>query len=255
MARKVRKTGTGKQTPNVEVAYEGRINPPLSTETSYVQRAPLVTILRDFGSVWFLSLVGGGLVWLVGDYFDLGWLRITGISLGVLTAIGLTWLISGAQVAVCPYCGKKTGRGVRSHITLKDNREQIECEKCHEWLISNKGMVRAFNEEDARRRTRFSAPLYWNAVWPGECIVCGRPPTRRLKAPGVGGASLARLKVGALAAAAFAVNNVPYCAAHEDAVRLGKQDEYLRLIFPNLAMMRRYLAGNSEGNRRLVKAK
>jgi hypothetical protein len=185
----------------------------------------------------------GGLAWLIGHLFDVGWLRITayviagiGVPLGGFTALT-------ARVAACPYCDVQQGRGAYDGLSSSDHNEQKECGHCFEWLVSHEGKLRAFTDEDAAGKARFDAPAFEQGVWPPGCAVCGGAADRVEEARKVK-VELSQLLVGTLAVASGSIRNVPSCAEHSGGITVDIRDDYLRVNFPSYAARRRYVAAN-----------
>lgn len=87
------------------------------------------------------------------------------------------------------------------------------------------------------------APVFDNGVWPNECVSCGDAITHYGKAKHTK-INAEQLLVGALSVSSGSVSKIPYCDRHNNVIGLKIKDDYLRVIFPDFEMMKRYLAVN-----------
>lgn len=191
------------------------------------------------------GLIVGGIILGIGFAADLSWVKWTGAILGgLIVVVGVFIRGFFLKVAHCPYCDFELGNTLDDDVNKVDDNEQVECSNCREWLLSHKGVVRAFSSEDAGLRDlKFTAPVYEGGVWQNECVVCGAQPARGqdLKKTKMDGIVLV---VGRISVSTATVSNVPYCETHWDAVQLGVKDDYPRLTFDDYDARRRYIAVN-----------
>lgn len=231
--------------PSATPVYQGALHPPWAAGPTKKVPAGGSVKLRALRTFVFLGLfVGGffaaaGLV-LVGE---------EGLLMGLMV-MGLFLLLGGAvsftlQRAPCPYCQGMLGGTFTSGLTLRDEKQQFECPHCFEWLVSDKAIVRALQDEDVVFAMVYSCPVFRNGGWPAECIACGAPAIRRMEAKTLQAGSLP-LGTGAVADSAGAVKRVPYCEAHEAEVFAHQGDRgELLLLFKDYGARRRYLAANA----------
>lgn len=231
--------------PSARISYQGSLNPPWAPGASKKVPAGGAVKLRALRTFVLLGLFLGGFfaaagLMLVGE---------EGLLVGVLV-MGLFLLLGGTvaftlQQAPCPYCQRMLGGTFMSGLTLRDDKQQLECPHCFEWLVSDKGTVRALRDEDVAFAMLQSCPVFWNGVWPDECIACGAPASRRMEAKTLQAGPLP-LGTGAVADATGSVRRVPYCEAHEAQVVVHQGDHgELLLLFMDYAARRRYLAANT----------
>src|SRR5258708_5519200 len=163
-------------------SYVGKIFPPYSDEVTQLSPTSAgAKAVKILGAVVGLVIVGG-IIWLVGWLFDWKWVRFAGIAIGICGTIAAIRNIIKSQCAPCPYCHKDVGSESLVHLSLDEKNRQFACESCREWLISDRGQIRAFRETDIGDKKEFDCPVIANGVWPDECIVCGAPATRHLNA-------------------------------------------------------------------------
>src|SRR4051812_40626899 len=221
-------------------SYVGKLFPPYSDEVTPLRptsaSAKVVKILYAVLG----SAVVGGIVWLVGQLFDWKWVRYAGIALGVYMLIETIRTMLKSQCAACPYCHKEVGSKSLLQLSVEDQNKQFACESCFEWLISDRGQIRAFRETDIGDRKEFDCPVIANGVWPDDCIVCGASATRHLNARTLN-VGLASLLVGRLSVSYGSVKNIPYCDVHEAAVTVKTVDGKIWADFNDYASRRRYL--------------
>lgn len=231
--------------PSTPIPYQGSLNPPWATRATKKVPAGGGVKLRALRVFVLLGL-------LLGGFFAAAGLVLVGeegLLVGVMV-MGLFVLLGGTvaltlQQAPCPYCQGMLGGTFTSGLTLRDTKQQFECMHCFEWLVSDKGTVRALRDEDVVFAMVLSCPVFWNAVWPGECIACGAPASRQMEAKKLQAGPLL-LGTGAMEEAAGAVKRVPYCEAHEAQVFLHQGDHgELLLLFMDYAARRRYLTVNA----------
>src|SRR5579872_1769648 len=140
-------------------SYVGKIFPPYSDE---------VTTLRpNSGSAKagkiFYAVLGsaaiGGIVWFVGLLFDWKWVKYAGIAIGVYVLFEAIRSLLKSQCAACPYCRKELGSKSLLHLSVDDKNKQFACESCFEWLISDRGQIRACRETDIADKREFDCPV------------------------------------------------------------------------------------------------
>jgi len=224
-------------------SYVGKLFPPYSDE---------ITALRPnsgsakAGKIFYAvlgSAIIGGIVWFVGLLFSWKWVKYGGIAIGVYVLIDAIRTMLKSQCAACPYCNKEQGSKSLLQLSVNDQNKQFACEGCFEWLISDRGQIRAYRETDTGDRREFDCPVIANGVWPNECIMCGAPATRFLQARTFN-VGLASLLVGRLSLSYGSVKNVPYCDVHEAAVTVKSVDGKIWAGFNDYAARRRYLHVN-----------
>lgn len=231
-----------------EVAYGGSLFPPFTSRVTEMSPAPPWLKLKKVAATVTMALFFGALFAGIGLLVGWGWLLLLGCLLTtILLCLGL-WLGLTAQLASCPYCDQTLGEKSLESLSSNEKETRLICPHCYEWLICNKGKVRAFTEEDAQKEKEFSAPVFEEGTWPKECILCGQPPTRYLKAPHES-PGLDRLLLGKLTSIHDTIEDIPYCDDHEDLISLRVSEGKLYLIFPRLEMQRRYLALNHHKKR------
>lgn len=222
--------------------YGGKICPPLSDEVTTLHANSAGAKTGKIFCAILGSVVVGGIVWFVGLIFDWKWVKYAGLALGVYVLISAIRAMLKSQCAPCPYCHKEVGKSL-VHLSVDDRNKQFACESCFEWLISDKGQIRAFRETDIGNRKEFDCPVIANGVWPDECIVCGAPVSRRLLARTFN-VGLASLLVGRLSLSYGSVKSIPYCDLHDAAVRVKAVDGKIWADFNDYAARRRYLHVN-----------
>jgi hypothetical protein len=228
-----------------DTVYAGAIHPPATDRVTELQSASIWIKLKKISFFIFCGTFLGALIWLAGSLFELGWLEITGIALGIVVAlVGVILALTG-KVAPCPYCGKIVGAGTTDSVSGSDNPEHIECDHCFEPLVAERGKVRPLNEADLVGKDAIEVMALKDGVWPKECIVCGAPPTHVEEARVVK-PEYAKLLIGAVSVQSGKLRGVPYCDRHSGAVRLNIRDDALRVVFDRLDMARRYLAVNAK---------
>jgi hypothetical protein len=232
------------ETPTITtIHYSGLIHPEYSKVISTVGPATIGSKLKKI----FIAFIGSGFVagicYGAGHSFGWAWLQYTGFGLGGLIFVISIYEAIGSQFAPCPYCGDQLGKTSDVTISKKDTHKQIECPKCFEWLVSEMGQVRAYKETDIKDEKEFISPLFVSGIWPNECIVCGKPVVKYCEAKNTK-LNVGKLLVGRISVAWGSIKNVPYCAEHEDVVKLKVDDPKMNLIFNDYAARRRYLAVN-----------
>jgi hypothetical protein len=223
--------------------YSGTIHPPVSDKISEMAAATGAVKMKKIAATLAAAVFICGIFWVAGWLLEWNWLKITGYLLtGLFLIYGVVSALT-AKVTSCPYCGAKLGATAGTDLSASDTDHRIECDHCFEWLVSHKGQVRAFTEQDSGELKEIEAPVFEGSVWPDECIICGAPPTHVEKAVQTK-VELGKLLVGTLSVAAGSVSNLPYCDQHSGAVSLSIEGDQLRLVFPDLGARRRYLHVN-----------
>ncbi|MDB6026114.1 MAG: hypothetical protein JWM68_2337 [Verrucomicrobiales bacterium] len=171
------------------------------------------------------------------------WSTYAAIAAGLYFLIATIRSMLKSQCASCPYCGFEVGSKSLLQLSLNDKDLQFACERCYEWLVSDASKVRAFRETDVGSKKEFDCPVIANGVWPNECIVCGAEATQRLSARTFG-VGLSSLLIGRLSVSYGSVKNIPYCAAHTDAISVKDSDNKLWAVFNDYSARRRYLYVN-----------
>jgi len=224
-------------------SYVGKIFPPYSDQVTPLRSTSGST---KAGKIFYAVLVSaliGGIVWFGGLLFGWKSVEYVGIAIGVYLLVETTRSMLKSQCAACPYCHKDLGSKSLLHLTVADQNKQVACERCFEWLISDRGQIRAFRETDIGDRKEFDCPVIANGIWPDECIVCGATTSRHLNARAFD-VGLASLLVGRLSLSYGSVKNIPYCEVHEAAVVVKPVDGKIWADFNDYAARRRYLYAN-----------
>jgi len=153
---------------------------------------------------------------------------------------------AGEPRASCPACsGELSNLG--KHLEGKD----VQCQRCFEYSLVRGGSVRPLDPDKVPANMSFEAPLYQETRWPRACVTCGAPPTR-LDELSSSGLSAAHLAAGRVRWSSVKIGGVPYCDAHRGDLRIKiRPDKTVRLLWPSLRMMRRYLAANRQSGRAL----
>ncbi|TND05868.1 MAG: Uncharacterized protein FD123_3559 [Bacteroidetes bacterium] len=232
--------------------YTGRIHPPYSTVVTLTSPASSGAVFKKIMIGLLVAFFIGGVLITGGVKEELDWLLYTGIGVGVLIVAISIYMAMTAQKANCPYCNAMLGDTASLTLNPTDDNEQIECPVCFEWLVSHQGTLRAFTQADIGKKTEFDCPVFMFANWPQECIVCGAPAVRFLQAKRTK-LEAGKLLIGKISVSWGSINNIPYCGFHHDAVGVNMRDSFLRAVFYDYDMRRRFLAVNSV--RRPVKKK
>lgn len=223
--------------------YTGQVHPPFTeVVTLMTPSGGRARAKKIFGGVIGGGFVGG-IVMAGGDHEGIPWLFWTGVGIWVLITLAVTVQAMKSLQSRCPYCSSEIGSSSTLTLNPNDKNEKIECPVCFEWLISHEGTLRAFRPEDIGERKDFDCPVFINARWPNECIVCGAPAVRGLQAKRIK-IDLDKLLVGKLSVASGSVSHIPYCAVHQNAVNVDVRNGQLRVLFYDYAARRRYLAVN-----------
>ncbi|TNE45652.1 MAG: hypothetical protein EP343_26240 [Deltaproteobacteria bacterium] len=223
--------------------YVGQLHPPTTERVSQLVPASVSIKLKKLVFLLFGGAVIFGVLYFLGSLFSAGWLQTTGYVLGGLCIPLSIWIGLTAKVAPCPYCDGVVGAGAYDTIAMDDEAEQMECEHCFELLLTENGTVRALTEDNTPKPGSFTVSVVANGHWPEECIVCGAPPTH-FDAVKKNKLEVEKLLLGSLSVQSGKIDGVPYCDQHGDAVSLAISDDKLKVVFPELAMARRYLAVN-----------
>lgn len=219
-----------------------------ATNITTIEHAPLLLKLKHF----FWLIIGAafvyGVLWVIGGLFSLGWLTYVNYVLTGLLVLAAFFVGITAKTAKCPYCNADLGKGDFDVVNSDDENAKLECNYCHQWLISNQGEVRSFTFEDAKGRSHFEAPVLKDGIWPDCCIVCGAEATRvgEVKKKKM---NWGALLVGSISVSSGSIKNIPYCDEHFGQVELTIKDDYLRLKFPEYEQLLRYLAVNGQGKK------
>lgn len=206
--------------------------------------APLGLRLKKTGLVLLGAIFLGGLLMAGSNVMGWNWLFWTGLVVGLLLAIMAFVMGLQAQLAPCPYCGSLVGLDSDNDLLKSDDNEPKECQKCHEWLLSNQGSLSpmddaAFDKANGKARP----PLFEDGRWPDECVTCGAPTTRhiQLSKNSIDGYALL---VGSIRTRSAKVHDVPYCNDHDDQVKLEFNDDTPVFKFKDFGAMRRYVNVN-----------
>ena len=224
-------------------SYVGKLFPPYPDELTPLRPTPgSAKAGKIFYAVLGSALIGG-IVWFVGLLFNWRWVRYAGIAIGVYVLVASIRNMLKSQCAACPYCHREAGSKSLLQLSVDDQNKQFACESCFEWLISDKGQIRAYRETDIGGRKEFDCPVIAKGVWPDECITCGAPATRHLQAKTFN-VGLGSLLVGRLAVSYGSVKNIPYCDLHDAAVTVKTVDRKIWANFNDYSARRRYLHAN-----------
>lgn len=196
---------------------------PSEVRTARLLQAAFGLVL---GAVAFVLYLNGHMFWTVV------------FSLGATFFLALMFM-PNSKVAICLYCGH---RNIGSD--MQDEKKELQCERCYEYLVVDRGTVRAMAADTVSEQPRFVTPVFQDAEWPVACAACGAVPTRfdELKSTSV---NVVALAIGRVRTMSGMVRGVPYCDQHKECVTLSvTQDRKLELKWSSLRMMRRYLALN-----------
>ncbi|MDX2362667.1 MAG: hypothetical protein QNK23_17795 [Crocinitomicaceae bacterium] len=211
-----------------------------------------VKIKKVFLSILIAIFLGGVIVG-VGYAGEQNWLKITGYIVGGVILVGGILISLNSKISNCLYCEHELGKTLDDTMTKQDENEKIECGNCHEWMISHEGSIRAFTQEDTEiYKKSISAPVFEAGGLQNECVICGAPPINYEKAKKTK-MNAERLLVGRLSVSTASIGNIPYCSEHTGAVELEIKEDYLRLTFPKVDMMKRYLAFNEGKMEKMIK--
>jgi hypothetical protein len=230
------------------VAYHGNLKPEYARTVSDLQSTGAgVRIKKIFRSIiagLIIGAIAGAIcVGIAGKHARWPVYVFAGVALVVMVMEGSS--IFKSQHAACPYCNADIGKASAVDITRTDKNVKVECPKCFEWLCSSEGQLRAFKPEDITDQKEFSSPVFTSGHWPAECIVCGKAVVKYGEAKHTS-MNVGKLLVGKISVAWGSVKNVPYCAEHEDQVKLKVDDKEMFVLFNDYAARRRYLAVNPE---------
>lgn len=229
-------------TPNVQAnsgLYHGHIVPYYPSGSTKNTSAPLVTRIGKFFIYLFAAVFIGGIIAAIGSGAELNWLIYTGIGVGVIMFVAGMYQVFTLQLGTCPYCHQEIGKTSDLALSSGDDNSQVECPVCTNWLISNKGELRAFTAADIKDTTTFKCKVMENSTWANECIVCGAPPTRYIELKNTN-LNAGMLLVGRLSVSWGTLKNAPYCDQHMDAVSLKVEHKTMYLKFENFDTMKRY---------------
>jgi hypothetical protein len=149
-----------------------------------------------------------------------------------------------AAVAPCPYCGSMVGNAEDDFMVITDKNRAVECQHCHEWLISGNRQLRPIDEATHIANTEVRAPVFEYGTFPNECLTCGAPPVRH---DSIVKTSLQPewLLLGGIVTNKSYIQGIPYCHAHADQIKFYYLRGKSRFRFQDLAPMRRYLTLNT----------
>jgi hypothetical protein len=236
------------ETATAITTYLGSLKPEYSKMVSDIQPTSFGTRIKKF----FTALFGGAIVGFIiaaicagvsGAGSSARWPVFVGLGIVLIVLVMEVPAIIKSQQALCPYCGGPLGNKGSGHITRDDVEVQVECPRCFEWLMSSGGQIRAFKTEDIKEQKEFQSPLFQSGTWPNECIVCGGVVAKYGEAKNTK-LNVAKLFIGRISVAWGSIKNVPYCALHDDAVKLKVDDPDVLLLFSDYTARRRYLAMN-----------
>lgn len=219
--------------------YKGQIHPPFTERITQMKKAGLGAQLKDFFITLLIAGAVGGICFLIGYSQDLTWLKWTGIILGVVIMI-ISFSIK-LKAAQCPYCDKKLT--IVRGKSLGEDAYLVECDHCLEMLVEENDQLRALKDKDAEALESFQAPVFLQGQWPQECLCCGRPISKYEKIDSRK-FNAGALLVGTVSMSSATIPNIPYCDAHSDAVKAKIVNDHPKIVFPDYAMFRRYLAIN-----------
>jgi hypothetical protein len=221
------------------VHYSGKFFPPYSPAVSRLQPTSGGTRTKKFLMMLSVAAVAGVILSAIlsGITHGAAYIPYPGIGLVLLIFLVMLPSVLKAKQAACPYCGRMVGTSASTSINMNDERVQVECPYCFEWLISDQGELRAFRPEDAGDKKEFKCPAFVNGFWPQECIVCGAQATRLLAAKQTK-MQVAKLLVEKISVTTASISSIPYCNEYADAVSVDVSRDY--------AARRRYLNANQQ---------
>jgi hypothetical protein len=235
------------------IDYKGSIQIYYPDTVNSLGKAPLANKIRKVLLGILVVIIGAGLLVGIGYAVGENWLMIAGYVLGGLSLVGGVGSALTSKFSNCVYCGAELGKTLDGTLAKDDENKQIECEKCWEWLISHKGSIRAFTQNDAYDMdVAMHAPVFVNGGWQDECAVCGDTTAKHEQAK-KSKMSAEQILVGSLSANRALAGNIPYCSEHSDSIGLQHEDEYLKVVFPYTDMMKRYLIFNAGRMEKRVK--
>lgn len=185
------------------------------------------------------AAIVGAVIAAIGEGAGWKWLFYTGIVIGAIIFIAGMVIVFNLRLGKCPYCHQEIGRTSDFNLSSIDDNDQVECHICTNWLISHKGILRAYTKEDVKPDTEFKCAVMDQSIWPNECLVCGAPPVRFLELKNTN-LNAAKLLIGKISVSWGTLRNAPYCAYHADAVKLKVEDKKMFLRFEDFETMKRY---------------
>lgn len=226
--------------PNTtQAVYYGSIVPYYPHAATETFSAPFGTRVKKTFMFIFGATIVGAIVSGIGAVLEWNWLYWTGAGLALLIVIAGMYTIFTLRIGKCPYCHQEIGRTSDIDISSGDDNAQIECHTCSNWLVSNKGTIRAFTKADIQEDTEFKCKIIENSTWPRECLVCGVPPVRFIELKNTK-LNAGALLVGRISVSWGSLKNAPYCNIHEDAVQLKVDGDDMFLLFRDYDTMKRY---------------
>jgi len=185
------------------------------------------------------ALIVGGIIAAIGQGVGWAWLFWTGIGIGGLIFIAGMYTVFTLRLGTCPFCHQEVGRNSDMNLSSGDENSQVECHVCCSWLISDKNSLRAYTAQDVKEDTEFKCKVMNQSTWPNECLVCGAPPVRYIELKNTN-LNATSLLVGRVSVSWGSLKNAPYCAIHDDAVKLKIEDKEMFLKFNDYDTMKRY---------------
>jgi hypothetical protein len=222
-----------------QVAYFGHIVPYYPDKPSLLEPAPFDVRVKKAFMMLFVAFLIGGIIFGIGHETEMAWLRWTGIIVGIIILAGGAFMVATARIGKCPYCHQDIGKNADVTLGSQDENELAECGVCCNWMISNKGELRPFRREDLKPDQELKCKVMDQSVWPQECLICGAPPVRYIELKNTK-LNAGSLLIGRISVSWGSLKNAPYCAYHDDAVRLKIEDKTMYLVFIDFDVMKRY---------------
>ena len=219
--------------------YYGHIVPYYPEKPSLLLPAPFGVRVKKALMMLFVAFLIGGIIFGIGHETELAWVRWTGIVIGVLILAAGVFVVATARVGKCPYCHQDIGNNSDVTLGSEDDNQLAECGVCCNWMISNKGELRPFRREDLKPDQELKCKVMDQSVWPQECLVCGAPAVRYIELKNTK-LNAGSLLIGRISVSWGTLKNAPYCAYHDDAVRLKIEDKTMYLVFKDFDVMKRY---------------
>jgi hypothetical protein len=230
------------------ITYVGSLDAQYTPKQAQLQAAPFAVKMKKLGAFGGVTALITAVLITGAFKEDIRWLLWVAVGVAVIGTIGSLFISLTAKLVNCPYCEKQLGQKAFDSISAHDDNEMIECSHCRELLHSNQGVVRAFTPEDGKDKKSYDAPIFVQAVWPRECIICGAAATHHEPAKKTS-VNVGKLLMGRLSVAYGSVNGIPYCQAHRGTVTLSLKEDIPMLVFPDLDSRKRYILVNRMAGR------
>lgn len=221
------------------IPYVGHIVPYYPEKPSFLEPAPFFVRVKKFLMTLLVAALVAGIMIGIASKNHWNWLMYTGIVVFVLILAAGVFAAATARVGKCPYCHQEIGQNAETSLGSQDENELAECGICCNWMISNKGELRPFRREDLKPDQELKCKVMDQSVWPQECLVCGAPAVRYIELKNTK-LNAGSLLIGRISVSWGTLKNAPYCAYHDDAVRLKIEDKTMYLVFKDFDVMKRY---------------